>query len=104
MPSVLRGEAMPDVVKVRAATNNEVAFLAWDIDGMISGCLGFEIVRLYPDTGEERCLAAWVPFKGQRNPRWIPQDTGVCRCRRLSGATLQCAGAATASRSGPKAR
>ncbi|MDX8492959.1 phospholipase D-like domain-containing protein [Mesorhizobium sp. VK22B] len=68
---------MPDVIKVRAATNNEVAFLAWDIDGMIPGCLGFEIVRIYPDTGEERCLASWVPFKGQRNPRWIPQDTGV---------------------------
>lgn len=68
---------MPDVIKVRAATNNEVAFLSWDIDGMIPGCLGFEIVRIYPDTGEERCLAAWVPFKGQRNPRWIPQDTGV---------------------------
>jgi len=68
---------MPDVVKVRAATNNEVAFLSWDLDGMIPGCLGFEIVRLYPDTGEERCLASWVPFKGQRNPRWIPQDTGV---------------------------
>ncbi|MCA0012998.1 phospholipase D-like domain-containing protein [Mesorhizobium sp. B292B1B] len=68
---------MPDVVKVRAATNNEVAFLSWDIDGMIPGCLGFEIVRLYPDTGEERCLASWVPFKGQRNKDWIPQDTGV---------------------------
>lgn len=68
---------MPDVVKVRAATNNEVAFLSWDLEGMIPGCLGFEIVRLYPDTGEERCLASWVPFKGQRNPRWIPQDTGV---------------------------
>ncbi|MET3594826.1 phosphatidylserine/phosphatidylglycerophosphate/cardiolipin synthase-like enzyme [Mesorhizobium shonense] len=68
---------MPDVIKVRAATNNEVAFLAWDIDGIIPGCLGFEIVRIYPDTGEERCLASWVPFKGQRNPRWIPQDTGV---------------------------
>ena len=68
---------MPDVIKVRAATNNEVAFLSWDIDGMIPGCLGFEIVRLYPDSGEERCLAAWVPFKGQRNPRWISQDTGV---------------------------
>ena len=49
---------MPDVIKVRAATNNEVAFLSWDIDGLIPGCLGFEIVRIYPDTGEERCLAA----------------------------------------------
>ncbi|CDX12510.1 conserved hypothetical protein [Mesorhizobium sp. ORS 3324] len=68
---------MPDVIRVRAATNNEVAFVAWDIDGMIPGCLGFEIVRIYPDTGEERCLASWVPFKGQHNPRWIPQDTGV---------------------------
>ena len=68
---------MPDVVKVRAATNNEVAFLSWDIDGMIPGCLGFEIVRIYPDTGEERCLASWVSFKGQRNKDWIPQDTGV---------------------------
>ncbi|MGX7873299.1 hypothetical protein ACVDG5_011390 [Mesorhizobium sp. ORM6] len=36
---------MPDVVKVRAATNNEVAFLSWDMDEMIPGCLGFEIVR-----------------------------------------------------------
>jgi phosphatidylserine/phosphatidylglycerophosphate/cardiolipin synthase-like enzyme len=71
------GETMADVVKVRAATNNEVAFVAWDVDGMIPGCLGFEIVRLYPATGEERCLASWVPFKGQRNQDWIPQDTGV---------------------------
>jgi len=68
---------MADVVRVRAATNNEVAFIAWDVDGMIPGCLGFELVRLYPDTGEERCLASWVPFKGQRNKDWIPQDTGV---------------------------
>jgi phosphatidylserine/phosphatidylglycerophosphate/cardiolipin synthase-like enzyme len=74
---------MADVVKVRVATNNEVAFIAWDIDAMIPGCLGFEIVRSYPDTGEERCLASWVPFAksdtfpGQSNPRWIPQDTGV---------------------------
>lgn len=68
---------MADVVRVRAATNNEVSFIAWDVDGMIPGCLGFEIVRLYPDTGEERCLASWVPFKGQRNKDWIPQDTGV---------------------------
>jgi phosphatidylserine/phosphatidylglycerophosphate/cardiolipin synthase-like enzyme len=68
---------MPDVTRVRAATNNEVAFVAWDIDGMIPGCLGFELVRLYPVTGEERCLASWVPFKGQRNKNWVPQDTGV---------------------------
>jgi phosphatidylserine/phosphatidylglycerophosphate/cardiolipin synthase-like enzyme len=68
---------MADVVRVRAATNNEVAFISWDIDGMIPGCLGFEVVRVYPETGEEVPLASWVPFEGQRNPDWIPQDTGV---------------------------
>lgn len=68
---------MPDVTRVRAATNNEVAFIAWDVDQMIPGCLGFEVTRLYPATGEERVLASWVPFRGQRNREWIPQDTGV---------------------------
>ena len=68
---------MADVLNVRAAANNEVGFISWDIDDMIPGCLGFEIVRIYPQTGEERSLASWVPFKGQRNKDWIPQDTGV---------------------------
>ncbi len=68
---------MADVLNVRAAANNEVGFISWDIDEMIPGCLGFEIVRIYPQTGEERSLASWVPFKGQRNKDWIPQDTGV---------------------------
>src|SRR5262249_38272931 len=27
--------------------------------------------------GGQRVLAAWVPFKGQRNPDWKPQDTSV---------------------------
>jgi hypothetical protein len=43
-----------------------------------SGCLGFDIVRIYlGGTGEKRGLAAWVPFKGQDNEGWKEQDTGV---------------------------
>ncbi|MEP9377019.1 phospholipase D-like domain-containing protein [Aquabacter sp. CN5-332] len=73
---------MPEIVRARAFANNEVAYLAWDIDGeKIPGCLGFHIVREYLDDAdtitEERALAAYVAFKGQRNPDWYPQNTGV---------------------------
>ena len=30
-----------------AYANNEVAYVAWDIDGKIDGCLGFEVTRVY---------------------------------------------------------
>jgi phosphatidylserine/phosphatidylglycerophosphate/cardiolipin synthase-like enzyme len=65
------------ITKAVALCNNEVAFIGWDIDGMIPGCLGFDIVRIYVDTGETRGLATWVPFKGQDNQGWKEQDTGV---------------------------
>jgi hypothetical protein len=65
------------ITKAVALCNNEVAFIGWDIDGMIPGCLGFDIVRVYVDTGETRGLATWVPFKGQDNQGWKEQDTGV---------------------------
>jgi hypothetical protein len=65
------------ITKAVALCNNEVAFIAWDVDGMIPGCLGFDIVRIYVDTGETKGLAAWVPFKGQDNQGWKEQDTGV---------------------------
>ena len=29
------------------------------------------------DQGSRRILPAWVAFKGQSNPRWLPQDTSV---------------------------
>src|SRR5262249_27696399 len=50
---------------------------AWSLDGTITGCLGFEITRIYVDTNTERVLAAWVPFKNQSNPDWKPQTTSV---------------------------
>jgi phosphatidylserine/phosphatidylglycerophosphate/cardiolipin synthase-like enzyme len=68
---------MGKITKAIAICNNEVALIAWDVDGMIPGCVGFDITRIDQDTGEEKRLATWVPFEGQRNPDWLPQDTGV---------------------------
>jgi len=73
---------MPSITRATAFANNEVAFLAWTIDGpTIPGCLGFHIVREYLDAAdrvtEERPLAAYVAFRGQRNPDWLAQNTTV---------------------------
>lgn len=68
---------MGQITRAIAICNNEVALIAWDIDGMIDNCLGFDITRVYPATGERKRLATWVPFEGQDNPDWKPQDTGV---------------------------
>ena len=80
---------MPQITKVVAIANNEVAWLAWEIDGpTIPGCLGFHLVREYLDaqgavTGE-RPLASYVAFKGQRNPDWLPQNTSVWPVQKFS--------------------
>ncbi len=88
------GGIMGKIISARAWANNEVAYIAWDIDGRIDGCLGFEVTRVYLnddgtvrrlDDGSEdrvRC-AAWVAFKGQKNPHWLPQDTGVWPVQKL---------------------
>ena len=75
---------MARLTNARAFANNEVAYLAWSIDGPIAGCLGFDITRIYPVTGEERPLAAWVPFKGQTNTGWQPQSTRVWPIQKMS--------------------
>lgn len=77
------------ITRARAFANNEVAFLAWAIDGeSIPGCLGFHIVREYLDATdqvtEERPLASYVAFKGQRNPGWLPQNTTVWPVQKFS--------------------
>jgi phosphatidylserine/phosphatidylglycerophosphate/cardiolipin synthase-like enzyme len=42
-------------------------------------------VATRPDGSEDRVkCAAWVAFKGQRNPDWIPQDTGVWPIQKFS--------------------
>lgn len=86
---------MGQITTARAWANNEVAYVAWDIDGKIDGCLGFEVMRVYlngdhtvarrPDGSEDRVkCAAWVAFKGQHNPHWLPQDTGVWPVQKLN--------------------
>lgn len=86
---------MGKITTARAWANNEVAFVAWDIDGRIDGCLGFEVTRVYlnadgsverrADGSEIRAkCAAWVAFKGQSNPDWRAQDTGVWPVQKLS--------------------
>ena len=86
---------MGRITAAHAYANNEVAYIAWDIDGKIDDCLGFDVTRLYlnadgsvarrPDGKEDRVkCATWVAFKGQRNPHWLPQDTGVWPVQKLS--------------------
>jgi len=76
---------MPTITRSVAYANNEVAWVAWDSDGMIPGCVGFHIVREYLDQAgdvvEERPLASWVAFRG---PNWQPQNTTVWPIQKFS--------------------
>lgn len=78
---------MPGITRVNAIANGSVAFIAWDIDAKIPGCVGFDIVRiLLDDDGTEtgrKSMAAWVPFEGQTNKNWEPQSTSVWPAQRL---------------------
>lgn len=75
---------MGRITKAIAFANNEIAFIAWDVDGMIDGCLGLDVLRIRTDGSEEpKGLSTWVPFEGQRNPTWTPQDPGVRPVQRL---------------------
>lgn len=86
---------MGKITSARAYANNEVAYIAWDIDDKIEDCLGFEVTRVYLDKNDHAArrtdgsddrvkCAAWVPFKGQRNKYWVPQDTGVWPIQKFS--------------------
>jgi hypothetical protein len=75
---------MAQILKARAWCNNEVGFLAWQVDGKIDGCLGFMITRIHLDTGERRILPAWVAFETQSNPDWEDQDTSVWPIQKFS--------------------
>lgn len=68
---------MAKITKARAFCNDEVAYMSWETDGKIDGCLGFMITRIHVDTGERRVLPSWVAFKTQSNPNWEEQDTSV---------------------------
>lgn len=68
--------------------NNEVACLAWRVDGKIDGCLGFMITRIHLDDQgnevERRILPAWVAFKTQSNTDWEEKDTIVWSVQKFS--------------------
>jgi phosphatidylserine/phosphatidylglycerophosphate/cardiolipin synthase-like enzyme len=73
---------MATIKRAVAFSNNEVAFLAWELDvWTLDGCLGFHIVRETLDehgqVTEARPLASYVAFEGQRNPDWLAQNTTV---------------------------
>lgn len=74
---------MISITRAAAFCNNEVAYLAWVADPpTIPDCLGFHIVRehLAADgvtVEQERPLASYVAFKGQRNSDWLAQNTSV---------------------------
>jgi len=57
-----------------AISNNDVAFIAWQLEDKIANCLGFAIYRR-DEAGDEKPLPAWVGFQGQTNPHWIPKTT-----------------------------
>jgi phosphatidylserine/phosphatidylglycerophosphate/cardiolipin synthase-like enzyme len=94
---------MVDIVKARAFCNDEVAYLAWETDGKIKGCLGFMITRIFVDSGERRVLPSWVAFKSQSNPDWEEQDTSVWPIQKFSwrDLTLRKSRNTLATRTGP---
>ena len=55
---------MGQIIAAKAWANNEVAYVAWDIDGKIDDCLGFDVTRVYP-------LRRTVAFKSARMDRRI---------------------------------
>lgn len=73
---------MVTISRAVAFANNEIAIIAWEIDApSIPACLGFHVVREYLGPGDavvdERPLASYVAFEGQRNSRWLAQNTSV---------------------------
>jgi len=86
---------MGTISAVTAYCNNEVGYVAWDVDRRIDGCLGFEVTRVYLDAASNPAIradgrpdrvktVAYVPFKSQRNPDHEAQDTGVWPVQKLS--------------------
>lgn len=71
---------MGRIVNAGAWCNGEIAYLAWQADGPIAGCLGFMITRVHEtglDAGARRVLPTWIAFTDQSNPDWLDQDSSV---------------------------
>src|SRR5260221_3017510 len=63
--------------KCIAFSNNDVAWLAWELDQKIAGCLGFAVYRTDLTSNQREPLPAWVGFQGQSNADWKAQTTEV---------------------------
>lgn len=94
---------MARITKAKAFCNDEVAYLAWETDGKIKGCLGFMVTRIFLDTGERRVLPSWVAFQSQSNPDWEVQDTSVWPIQKFAwrDLTLRKSRNTLATRTGP---
>jgi hypothetical protein len=70
-----------DLIKRAGAwCNGEVAYLAWDVEKEIKGCVGFMVTRVHEtgkDAGKRRILPTWIAFTDQNNPNWNEQDSSV---------------------------
>jgi hypothetical protein len=71
----------------KAFANNAITLIASQADPQqLTGCLGFEITRLYNDDST-RVLAAWVHSTGNRTPIGSPRIRASGRFRNSRGAT-----------------
>src|SRR5499427_9673411 len=68
------------IKRAGAWCNGEVAYLAWDVEKEIKGCVGFMVTRVHEtgdDAGKRRILPTWIAFTDQNNPNWNEQDSSV---------------------------
>jgi phosphatidylserine/phosphatidylglycerophosphate/cardiolipin synthase-like enzyme len=68
------------IKRAGAWCNGEVAYLAWDVEKQIKGCVGFMVTRVHEtgkDAGKRRILPTWIAFTDQNNPNWNEQDSSV---------------------------
>ncbi|MBR0753249.1 hypothetical protein JQ604_13750 [Bradyrhizobium jicamae] len=68
------------IKRAGAWCNGEVAYIAWDIEKQIKGCVGFMVTRVHEtgkDKGKRRILPTWIAFTDQNNPNWNEQDASV---------------------------
>jgi hypothetical protein len=60
------------IKRAGAWCNGEVAYLAWDVEKQIKGCVGFMVTRVHEtgkDKGKRRILPTWIAFTDQNNPQ-----------------------------------
>jgi len=55
---------MSKIVSATAFANNEIAVIAWTLKVAIPDCMGFEVTRIYTDTGQEAGASGVGAFRG----------------------------------------